>query len=138
MRILQRCDRKTKRAGEGLAKRTDGVEQRVEREELGAAGTTKNGLDKRNLDVWKAGLIEYGLDGIAGNNGIIVDEGVRLDGDGDDEGAKRGGFSCVDIGEGIDCIPIHLERIEFLNDLPPDGESRGTNRVVVNGASGAV
>ncbi len=97
VRVLEGCDRETESGGEGLSKVGDVVEEGVEREEVGAGsdGTSDYRLDKGHLDGGEASLGEDVLDdGGSGNSGV-VEEGVGLHADGEDERAEGLGLPGV-------------------------------------------
>ena len=134
--VLEGCDGETESGGEGLSQVGDFIEEGVEREELGAGdGTSDYRLDKGHLDVGEASPGEDLFDGSGSGNGGIVEEGVGLHTDGENERAERLGLPGVGVGEGVDGRPLQANGIEVLVDALSDRAPSGPNSVTVDRAS---
>jgi hypothetical protein len=126
-------------SSEGLSQVGDVVEEGVKREELGAGSdrTSDNRLDKGHLDVdvGEASLGEDLLDNGGSSNGGLVEEGVGLHTDGEDERAEWLSLPGVGVGKGVDRRPLYASRVEVFVDARADRELSGPNGMTVDRAS---
>ena len=134
--VLEGCDGETESGGEGLSQVGDFIEEGVEREELGAGdGTSDYRLDKGHLDVGEASPGDDLFDDGGSGNGGIVEEGVGLHTDGENERAERLGLPGVGVGEGVDGCPLQANGVEVLVDALSNRAPSGPNSVTVDRAS---
>ncbi|KAI9778465.1 MAG: hypothetical protein M1839_008111, partial [Geoglossum umbratile] len=91
--------------------------------------------NKGHLDGRKASLGEDLLDDGGGGNGDIVEKGVGLHTDGEDERAEGLSPPDVGVGEGVDGRPLYANGVEALVDAPADREPGAPNGVTVDRAS---